>query len=190
MSSSVTIRVARVEDAVELLKIYGYYVENTAITFEYDTPSVEEFQARIAHTLEKYPYLVAEEDGKIVGYAYAGAYHPRAAYGWAAEMTVYLHHNYKGHGLGRQLYTKLESILQKQGVVKTIALITAPSTEEEKAVYGSMFFHEKMGYHLAGRLESSGYKFHHWYDTVLMDKFIGERTEDMKPIRKFAEVGM
>lgn len=188
MSSSVTIRVVRAEDAVELLKIYGYYVENTAITFEYDVPSVEEFQGRIVHTLEKYPYLVAEEDGKIVGYAYAGAYHPRVAYGWMAEMTVYLRHDYKGHGLGRLLYTKLENILQKQGVVKTIALITVPPTEEEKSIYGSMFFHEKMGYHLAGRLESSGYKFNRWYDTVLMDKFIGERTENMKPIRTFSYI--
>lgn len=78
MSSSVTIRVARVEDAVELLKIYGYYVENTAITFEYDVPSVEEFQGRIVHTLEKYPYLVAEEDGKNSRLCLCGSLPPQS----------------------------------------------------------------------------------------------------------------
>ena len=103
-------------------------------------------------------------------------------------MTVYLRHDYKGHGLGRLLYTKLESILRKQGVVKTIALITVPPTEEEKNIYGSMFFHEKMGYHLAGRLESSGYKFNRWYDMVWMEKMIGEHLEKQPAIIPFLEI--
>lgn len=90
MDSEITIRTAAIEDAQALLDIYAYYVEETAITYEYDVPSLAEFESRIAHTLEKYPYLVAEMDGKIVGYSYAGAFHPRAAYHWGAEMTVYL----------------------------------------------------------------------------------------------------
>ena len=87
--SNISIRVAGPEDAPALLDIYAYYVRHTAITFEYDVPSLEEFTARIRGTLEKYPYLAAVEDGVIVGYAYAGPFHPRAAYGWAAEATVW-----------------------------------------------------------------------------------------------------
>ena len=79
------IRVAREEDAQALLKIYEYYIRNTAITFEYEVPSVEEFQERIRGTLKNYPYLVAEENGQIVGYVYAGRFRPRAAFQWAAE---------------------------------------------------------------------------------------------------------
>lgn len=84
------IRVAKREDAEELLKIYSYYVENTAITFEYDVPSVEEFSDRISNTLEKYPYLVLEEEGKILGYTYAGKFNSRAAYDRAVETTIYM----------------------------------------------------------------------------------------------------
>jgi hypothetical protein len=83
-------------------------VLNTAITFEYDVPTLEEFRSRIENTLKKYPYLVAERNGEIIGYAYAGAFHPRAAFGWSAEVTVYLSDKAKGCGLGRKLYEILE----------------------------------------------------------------------------------
>lgn len=160
IESEVLIRTARVEDAERLLEIYGYYVEHTAITYEYDVPELADFGQRIAHTLERYPYLVAERDGEVIGYAYAGAYHPRIAYSWDAELTI----------------------------VKAIALITAPPTVEERKIYPSMHFHEKMGYHMIGRIEKSGYKFNRWYDTMLMDKMIGEPKEDMEEIKTFDEV--
>ena len=81
----ITIRTATVSDAQALLNIYAPYVEHTAITFEYDVPSVEEFASRIKHTLQKYPYLIAERNGKLLGYAYAGPFHERPAYDWAVE---------------------------------------------------------------------------------------------------------
>ena len=87
------IRVATKEDAEALLAIYAPYVEKTAITFEYEVPSIEEFRCRIQETLKKYPYLVAEKNGKIVGYAYAGAFHARPAYDWAVETSIYEHLN-------------------------------------------------------------------------------------------------
>ena len=86
------IRMAAVEDTQRILEIYEYYVRNTAITFEYTVPTAEEFRQRIENTLKKYPYLVAVRDERIVGYAYAGAFHPRAAYAWCAELTIYLDH--------------------------------------------------------------------------------------------------
>ena len=101
------IRVAALDDAEELLKIYAPYVRETAITFEYEVPSPEEFRERIAHTLEKYPYLVAEHDGKIVGYAYVSPFKERAAYAWAVETSIYVRREGRRQGVGRALYAAL-----------------------------------------------------------------------------------
>ena len=102
--NDVSVRDATMEDAGRILEIYAYYVEKTAITFEYEVPSLEEFKSRMRKTMEKYPYLVIEKDGKIEGYAYAGAFNTRAAYDWASEMTIYLSHDARKCGLGRKLY--------------------------------------------------------------------------------------
>ena len=102
------IRSATENDAERLLEIYAYYVKNTAISFEYAVPSVEEFRSRIIHTLEKYPYLVIEENGLIRGYAYAGVFKGRAAYDHCCEMTIYLDHDSKCKGYGRALYSAIE----------------------------------------------------------------------------------
>ncbi|MBQ5676713.1 MAG: N-acetyltransferase, partial [Lachnospiraceae bacterium] len=102
------IRNASVDDAEALLNIYAYYVKNTAITFEYEVPSLEEFKERITNTLKKYPYLVAEKEDKIVGYAYAGSFHTREAYQHAAELSVYVRQDWRGHGIGSSLYRELE----------------------------------------------------------------------------------
>ena len=187
-TADVTIRAAVIEDAPALLDIYGYYVEHTAITYEYDVPALSDFQDRIRHTLEKYPYLVAQKEDHIIGYAYASAYHPRAAYGWNAEMTVYLDHNERGHRVGQKLYTLLEQLLQEQGIVNALALITPPMTEEDETVYASMHFHEKMGYELAGRIKNSGYKFDRWFDTVTMQKQLNTPENSMNSIKSFEEV--
>ena len=87
---NITLRIASPADAEALLELYAPYVRETAITFEYEVPSPEEFQSRIRRTLEKYPYLIAEQKGRCVGYAYAGAFHARAAYDWAVETSVYV----------------------------------------------------------------------------------------------------
>ena len=84
------IRIATPEDAFAIQNIYRYYVDNTAITFELEVPSVKEFQERITKTLERYPYLVAEEEGEVIAYAYAGIFYDRRAYDWSAEMSVYV----------------------------------------------------------------------------------------------------
>ena len=102
------IRIATAEDAKELLSIYKYYVENTTITFEYDTPTIEEFKNRIKNTLVKYPYIVAEKDNKIYGYAYASAFKERRAYDWAVETSIYVDVDSSKQGIGRLLYNELE----------------------------------------------------------------------------------
>ena len=110
------IRVATPEDAEDILAIYAPYILNTAIPFEYEIPTVEEFRERIVHTLEKYPYLVAIEDGCLVGYAYAGVLKARKAYEHAVEVSIYVKGDERGHGIGRMLYAKLEELLPKQNI--------------------------------------------------------------------------
>ena len=100
------IRIATLEDAFAIQNIYRYYVDNTAITFELEVPSVKEFQERITKTLERYPYLVAEEEGEVIAYAYAGIFYDRRAYDWSAEMSVYVQRGIHGKGVGTALYEK------------------------------------------------------------------------------------
>lgn len=107
--SDITIRNATLADAPRILEIYAYYVEHTVITFEYDVPSLAEFEGRMRDIMKKYPYLVIERDGRIEGYAYAHAFVGRAAYDWAAELTIYLDHDARRGGVGRVLYEALAS---------------------------------------------------------------------------------
>ena len=116
-NENVKIQVASVEDAEELLAIYAPYVEKTAITFEYEVPSVEEFKGRIAHVLQRFPYLKAVEDGKILGYAYVSPFKERAAYGWSVETSIYVDENVKHKGVGRKLHEVLEAVLKEQGIL-------------------------------------------------------------------------
>ena len=120
------IRNASLEDAGRLLEIYKYYVINTAITFEYEAPSLEEFRKRMEKTMERYPYLVILRDGRIEGYAYAGAFVGRAAYDWSCEVTVYLDHNARKCGLGRKIYEALEKALHDMGILNLYACIGYP----------------------------------------------------------------
>ena len=112
-----TIRVATEADAEEILAIYAKYIEQTAITFEYVVPSIEEFRGRIRHTLERFPYLAAEKDGKIAGYAYVSPFKERAAYDWSVETSIYVDMEQKRSGIGRKLYEELENILKQQGIL-------------------------------------------------------------------------
>ena len=166
------IRSAATEDADRLLEIYSYYVENTAISFEYETPSLEEFRGRISQTLEKYPYLVAEEDGLIQGYSYAGVFKGRAAYDHCCEVTIYLDRDSKGKGYGRALYEALEDALKKQGILNLYACIGDPIVEDEYLTKDSEKFHQHMGYTKVGEFHKCGYKFGRWYNMIWMEKFI------------------
>lgn len=166
------IRMASVDDAKEILKIYSYYVESTAISFEYDVPTEEEFKGRIANTLKKYPYLVAVDDGKIVGYSYAGVFKGRAAYDHCVETTLYVDKNLRRTGIGKSLYARLEEELAKRGIKNLYACIAMTDEEDEHLTNDSMHFHEHMGYKLCGRFHKCGYKFDTWYDMIWMEKFI------------------
>lgn len=163
----IIIRPVTADDAAELVSIYAPYVLETAVTYEYEVPSVEEFRGRIENTTKNYPYLAAMEDGIILGYAYASSFHPRAAFQWSAEATVYLRKEAHGRGIGRRLYEELEKILKKQNVQTVIALIADPNPE-------SVAFHEKLGYRIAGSLTNCAYKLGQWRGMYYMEKFLGD----------------
>lgn len=185
----ITIRTASPDDAKELLDIYSYYVTDTAVSFEHEVPSVEDFRARIEKTLEKYPYLVALNDGKIVGYAYAGAFIPRAAYARCAELTVYIDKDFRRNGIGRMLYAELENILTKMGILNLYACIAIPDEEEDEYLTsGSIDFHECIGFVRVGIFRDCGYKFGRWYDMVWAEKLIGEHTAEPAPVRTFKDI--
>lgn len=162
------IRIAVPEhDAAAIREIYRYYVEKTAVTFEYELPSGAEFIQRIKKTLSRYPYLVAEVDGTVTGYAYAGVFYDRRAYDWCAEMSVYVRHGCHKKGVGSALYAQMEEYLKRQNIVNLFACITHPNEESEA-------FHEKCGYERKALFEKCGYKLGCWWDIVWMQKVIAE----------------
>lgn len=188
-SSSFSIRIVRPEDAKELLNIYAPYVRETAITFEYEVPSVQEFTRRIEHTLARYPYLAAvDSSGAIAGYAYASVFHERPAYDWAVETTIYVSKDHRHLGLGRFLYDALETALKAQGILNANACIGYPETEDEYLTKNSAHFHEHLGYHLVGMFHNCGYKFGRWYPMIWMEKELGPHLAAQPPIRLFPEI--
>ena len=179
----IKIRDARGTDAEVLLKIYSHYVENTAVSFEYETPSPKEFSCRIMSTLERYPYIVAERDGEIIGYAYAGTFKPRKAYDRCVEVSIYLHKDERCNGCGRRLYEELERRLADMGILNLYACITHCETEDEYLTKQSPLFHSRMGYEKIGHFSKCGFKFGRWYDMIWMEKFIGEHSTQPIPLK-------
>ncbi|MDR2977410.1 MAG: GNAT family N-acetyltransferase [Streptococcaceae bacterium] len=168
-------RLASPTDAAAILEIYRPYIEKTAITFEYEVPTVGEFAARIVKTLEHYPYLVAEENGKILGYAYASRFRARIAYDWDAELSIYLAENARQQGIGKHLYQKLFALLEKQNLRKLYANITWPNPE-------SIHFHKNIGFTEVGLFKDCGYKFDQWYDTLFLELDINQ-DKIVQPVR-------
>lgn len=188
--STVTIRKATANDAAALLNIYEVYVRETAITFEYDVPSLEEFRSRIVHTLERYPYLVAEIDGAVAGYAYTGQFKDRAAYDWSVETSIYIDRSRQRCGIGRKLYEALEKISAMQNVLNMNACIAFPDNEDDRLPLDSVKFHENMGYTLVGEFHDCGCKFGRWYSMVWMEKLIGEHKSNPPAFISFPELDL
>lgn len=188
MAAAITIRTAALPDAERLLEIYRPYVEETAITFEYDVPTIDEFRGRMTRVLEKYPYLVAERDGTIVGYAYAGPFVGRAAYDWSVETTIYLDRAVRRQGIGKALYTALETVLGAMGILNLNACIGYPEVEDEHLTRNSVEFHAHLGYQWVGQFHNCGYKFGRWYHMVWMEKMLGEHPVQPDPVVPFSSV--
>lgn len=168
------IRSVRFDDAEVLSEIYRPYVENTAVTYEYDAPDASEFARRIENTLKNYPYLVAEKNGEVIGYAYAGVFKARKAYDRSVETSIYVKQEFRGCGVGGMLYKNLENELKQRGFTNMYACIAYPEKEDEYLNFKSRYFHERMGFRLVGMFSKCAYKFGRWYGMIWMEKFIGE----------------
>ena len=163
------IRLATQADIPAILAVYAPYVENTTYTFEYDVPTLDAFTARFAAITAQFPWLVWEDDGKVLGYAYGSAPFERAAYGWCAEVSIYLAPEIQGKGIGKKLYAALEAFLKLQGYKIIFSLITAENS-------GSLAFHTHLGYSVCGNFPDCGLKFGRWLGVTWMKKelFSGE----------------
>lgn len=184
----ITVRNATLADAPRLLEIYDYYVKNTAISFEWDTPSLEEFEDRMRKIMQRYPYLVILRNEQIEGYAYARAFVGRAAYDWSCEMTIYLDHNAHKCGMGRILYEALETALREMGVLNLYACIGYPEQEDEYLTTNSADFHKHLGYVKVGEFYKCGYKFDRWYHMIWMEKIIGKHQDRQAPVIPYLEL--
>ena len=180
-----TIEKVSVCDAEELLKIYAPYVEKTAISFEYEVPSVEEFQGRIRDISAKYPYIKVVDNGEILGYAYATSFKGRRAYDWSVETTVYVREDSKRKGIGKKLYDALENSLKEMGILNLNACIAYLSGDktDDNLTNDSYNFHNKLGYSLVGTFHDSGYKFGKWYDMIWMEKMIGDHDGNPESVK-------
>ena len=177
------IRPASEQDIPEILEIYAPYVETSTATFEYDVPCLRSFTQRFYEITVQFPWLVWEEDGQILGYAYASPPYSRAAYRWCAEPSIYLRPEATGRGIGQKLYAVLEWILDKQGYQVLYALVTTENS-------GSIRFHEKTGYFTRADFPDCGYKFGRWLGVTWMEKrlnFVHSPSGFPKPWRSIVQ---
>lgn len=169
------LRDATIQDIPAIWDIYRPYILNTAITFEYDVPTLAQFEDRFRAITREFPWLVWEENGEILGYAYGSRAFERAAYGWDADLSIYLRQGCSGRGIGRALYETLEQRLAAQGYYVLYALVTSANA-------GSCAFHEAMGYREAVRLPACGFKFGQWYDVIWYEKRLKTGNPEQFPI--------
>jgi L-amino acid N-acyltransferase YncA len=157
------IRTATEQDAASLLEIYRPYVQDTAVSFETEVPSVEAFAGRIAKALAGWAWLVAEEDGQCVGYAYASAHRERAAYRWSTETSVYVRPGWQGRGLAWALYTALFERLAALGYCNALAIVVVPND-------ASVALHRSVGFEPVGVFKRGGHKFGAWHDVMWLQR--------------------
>ena len=157
------IRAAREADVPAILEIYAPYIRETTITFEYEVPGLSAFTERFREVTKLFPWLVYEENGEILGYAYASLPFARAAYAWCAEPSIYLRGDAKGRHIGQKLYAALEELLRQMGYQVSFAIITG---ENER----SLSFHMANGYTQCGLFHHCGLKFGRWLDVYWLEK--------------------
>lgn len=175
-----TYRLATPDDAEALQAIYAPYVE-TSITFECVVPTVEEFRHRIEERICLYPYIVVEEDGVPMGYAYASRLFSRQAYDWAVELSVYLSRDCRGRGLGRALYARLLALLELQGIRSAHGKVTEPNEASDK-------LHLSMGFRCVGVMDNVGFKLGKWRDVAHYEKLMGDFESAPEPVTPITEL--
>ena len=172
--SPAVIRLATERDAEQIAIIYAPNVTDTIVSFELETPSPDEMSRRIEITLERYPWLVCERQGRVLGYAYAGAHGSRAAYQWSVNVSVYVHKAARRMGVGRALYASLVAGLDLQGFYNAYAGATLPNP-------ASVGLHESVWFRPVGVYRGVGYKLGAWHDVVWWHLPLRERVADPEP---------
>ena len=168
------IRQAHEADAPSVLAIYAPFVEQTAVTFEIVVPSVDEFAARIAKSLSKWQWLVAERGGRVVGYAYGSTHRERAAYRYSTEVSAYIDAGSHRQGIGRALYARLFDDLTAKGYCTAFAGATLPND-------ASIGLHAAMGFEMIGVFRRIGWKFDRWHDVAWMQRTLRDRPVERVP---------
>lgn len=176
------IRMATPQDAKEIIEIYAPYIENTVISFEQIVPTLEEFEERIARTIDLFPYLVYEEDGEILGFAYAGKHAVRLSYMYSVNVSVYINEKHHGKGVGKALYEQLFALLTELGYYTAFSAITA---ENEK----SIAIHKKFGFEQVGYFKNAGYKFGKWLNLVWVQKELNDYNGEVGRLKVMEEIG-
>ena len=170
------LRVAAENDATGILDIYRPFIESSWTSFEETVPSIDDMAARIFNIVSRDPWIVADDHGIIAGYAYANPHRWRDAYRWTREVSVYLHPDYKGRGLGKQLYKVLFSLLKAQNVCRLLAGVALPNEASEG-------FHQRMGFELVGTYEKTGFKMGQWWDIRWFQLEINDTLHPEEPIK-------
>lgn len=181
------IRNVEIKDINDLVEIYKYYVENTAISFEYDAIDWTEFKNRIDMITKTHPFLVYEKNGCVIGYAYASPLKGRKAFEHSVETSIYIHRDYRKSGIGKQLYDALEIALKLCNVTHLYACIAYHEIEDYTLNHSSIVFHEKLGYKKVGYFHKCGYKFDRWYDIVWMEKII-DSLDEKKSVISYSNI--
>ena len=174
------LRFAKISDSTDILKIYGQYMD-TPITFEYTLPSAEEFTERVRSISAEYPYIVCEDSGRIVGYAYAHRHMERTAYQWNAELSIYIDREYTSGGLGRKLYGALIDILKLQNIHNVYGCVTVPNEKSEG-------LHTGIGFEYIGIFHNTGYKCGKWHNAAWLEKQILPYEDNPAPILSVKQI--
>ncbi|MEZ5017906.1 MAG: N-acetyltransferase family protein [Flavipsychrobacter sp.] len=177
---NITIQLITPEDIKEVLEVYAPYIEETSISFEYEVPSMEEFTERVNAVTQQYPWLVAKQNGMVVGYAYGMTHRSRTAYQWSAEVAIYIAKDYRSKGVGKQLYEQLFELLAQQGYRTAFAGMTMPNERSEA-------LHLSCGFEEIGVFKNIGFKNNEWHSVKWFQKQLGEYIagiEKPRPIDK------
>ncbi|NLK75307.1 MAG: N-acetyltransferase [Clostridiales bacterium] len=183
MTNSKKIRLVKENDYISLLEIYGPFVRDTSVSFEYVVPTIDEFKKRINNISKIFPWLVCEVNGKVVGYAYASKHRERAAYQWSVDVSIYVAPEYHRNYIAKALYTALIKILRAQGYFNAYAIVALPNEKSEG-------FHKALGFVPIGVYHNVGYKFDKWHDVKCFELKISEhflQPKSPKPITEICE---
>ena len=163
-----SIRLAKIQDAESMLRIYGPYIANTTTSLEKDIPSIPNFEGRILKVLKEAPWISCTFNNEVIGYAYASAYRSRYAYQWTREVSVYVDQDHFGKNIGKALYLTLFDLLKWQGFANCVAIVGGDNP-------GSHLFHEKLGFRLVGTFHNVGYKKDGFRSTKAYELFIQDK---------------